>query len=236
MRKHSFKGNHDNVSVIFLQDLDEATCRQTCIDVSSCVYLQYENYICFLCINDYSDVIVEGGLSSATAQPYPALVKLGIHDVIFAQYNCHPIEMRGVISVGGSMFYETSTTSPLTRIAFCKGANDFRELVSGLRLSFGENDQREFGCEGSSYWGEIPDFVAAENEVVLAVEACFQYSVDGQYVVNTMMLATNLRRFGPFGSDLGGCVTYSHVGYGLKGFRGRAGGAINEIGALFDRC
>ena len=81
----------------------------------------------------------------------------------------------------------------------------------------------------------MPDFVLTQNEVVLAVDACFQY-VSSVNAVNTITIVTNLRQFGPVGVDEGGCVTYSNVGYDLIGFYGRAFGAIDAIGAIYSRC
>ena len=209
---------------------------------SCCVYLQYEHDTCWLCINDAADVTAEQGLTSAAAQTHSAHVKIGIEDVIFAPdggATCRGPLMMGVDTGLAENFAQITAQNNLNRMRFCSANwGDFRDKVSGFWVYFGAADQSLVGCRISpdgQITGVMPDFVRAQNEVVLAVEACFQY-VNGYNVLNTMTLVTNQRQFGPVGVDEGGCVTYRNLGYDMTGFYGSAATGIDTIGATFSRC
>ena len=218
------------------------TCQERCTALSSCVYLQYKRGICWLCINDAADVTTEDGLASAATQTYRAHIKIRIEDVIFASAGsatCRGRLMMGVSRGPAENFEQTTAQNNLNRMRFCSANwGDFRDKVSGFWMYFGAAEQSLVGCRISpseQITGVMPDFVRAQNEFVLAVEACFQY-VNGYNVLNTMTLVTNRRQFGPVGVDQGGCVTYRNVGYDLTGFYGSAATGIDSIGAIFSRC
>ena len=219
--------------VLCCQDLDEHGCLEACTRLRSCVYLQYDNDRCFLCINAAADVTAEGGLTSTTARQQRTLVKRGIEDVIFTSRDCR----QDVKSNGQSSTFDQNTSEGnLARIRFCStGRDDWIDKVCGFGLHFGTESQVNAGCV-DPVWDVMPDFVLAEREAVLSVEACFQY-VHGFNVVHTVKLLTNLRSFGPVGTDVGGdCVSYRSVGYDLTGIYGRFGHGIVSLGTHFSRC
>ena len=213
------------------QDLDEHGCLEACTRLRSCVYLQYDNDRCFLCINAAADVTAEGGLTSTTAQQIRTSVKTGIEDVIFTSRNCrHDLEFNG----DTVNFDRNTSNAKLARIRFCStGHGAWVGKVCGFQFHFGPDSPIDFGCV-NPVWGMMPDFVLAEWETVLVVEACFG-RVHNANAVHTIKLMTNLRSFGPVGSN-SGCTIYRNVGYDLTGFYGWTGHGIDSLGTYFRRC
>ena len=215
------------------QDINEHHgCVESCTRLPSCVYFQHENDQCFLCINAAADVTAEGGLTSATAQQQRTLVKTGIEDVIFTSQNCRNDE---AIFHDNQNFDQHTSGGNLARIKFCSSDHGaWSDKVGGFQLVFGTVSQNSVGCWASPVWDVIPDFVLAERETVLVVEACFG-PISIYNNVHTIKLVTNLRSFGPVGTD-GGCTVYRNVGYDLTGFYGRAVYGIDSLGTYFSRC
>ena len=107
--------------------------------------------------------------------------------------------------------------------------------MCGFQLGFNTGNPLQLGRCNNGVWDVMPDFVRAEHEAVLMVEACFG-SVWSYNVVHTIKLVTNLRSFGPVGTDGGGCVIYRGAGYDLTGFYGYSGYGIDSLGVHFSHC
>ena len=122
----------------------------------------------------------------------------------------------------------------MARIRFCStGVDGWRDKVCGFELYFGTESQERVGCL-DPVWDVMPDFVLAEWETVLLVEACFG-TIGGDNVVHTLKIVTNLRSFGPVGTA-GVCTIYRKVGFDLTGFYGRTGHGLDSLGTYFRRC
>ena len=158
------------------------------------------------------------------------LVKTGIEDVIFTSQDC-----RRDMRFSSQDFDRSTTEGNLVRIRFCSSSvgGGWRDIVCGFQLYFGTESGIRVGCV-YPIWDVMPDYVRAENETVLAVEACFQRTA-GYNVVQSIKFWTNLRSFSPLGIAEG-CTVYRHVGYDLTGFYGKAGHGITDLGTYFSRC
>ena len=122
----------------------------------------------------------------------------------------------------------------MSKIRFCStGYGDWIGKVCGFQLHFGPESPINVGCY-MPRWGMMPDFVLVDWERVLVVEACFGV-IYGLDVVHTIKLVTNLRTFGPVGTDAG-CTIYRNVGYDLTGFYGWIGHGLDSLGTYFRRC
>ena len=185
-----------------------------------------------MCINAAADVTAEGGLTGTTARQQRTLVKRGIEDVIFTSQNCRH---EAGPSLQDYNFNHNTSGENLAKIRFCStGVGAWSDKVCGFQLIFVTGNPIQLGNCQNGVWDVMPDFVLAEWEAVLMVEACFG-SVWGHNVVHTIKLVTNLRSFGPVGTS-GGCVIYRSAGYDLTGFYGGAGYGIDSLGAYFSRC
>ena len=211
-------------------------CLEACERLDSCVYLQYDASTCYLCIKNAADVTGEGGLTTTSVQQVETHVKLGVEDVIFTSQSCEgplapPEDTR-------SVNFDSRTTGGqrLTDIAFCGSPfGQYSDKISGFQFKFDGIEQPRVSCGSNPIWGQFPNFTIAENEVVLQVDTCFA-TVSGYNIMNTITIHTNLRHFGPYGTDAGGCVTYSNTGYELVGFFGKAGAGMTDFGSIFSRC
>ena len=221
-------------SILCCQDLDEHSCLEACTRLRSCVYLQYDNDRCFLCINAADDVTAEDGLTSTTARQQRTLVKKGIEDAIFTSLDCRNDLKFNIDS--GVNFDRSTSQGDLARIRFCStGFDDWVGKVCGFQLHFGPDSPIIVGCN-APIWDLMPDFVKAEREKVLMLEACFHHFERDISVVHTINFVTNLRIFGPVGEGNPGCTIYRSVGYDLTGFYGRTGHGIDSLGTYFRRC
>ena len=89
------------------------------------------------------------------------------------------------------------------------------------------------GCNAERAY-PFPDMVIGSDETVIHVRFCIGSST-GYHVLQQITVSTTKQVYGPIGIS-GHCTNYDASGYNLLGFHGSAATAIDNIGAIFERC